>query len=53
LIKRIFAAAAVLVAVGAFTAPAASAASACATVNGTVNGTALPVNGTYCLPEAP
>ena len=33
-------------------APSASA-SACATIDGSVNGTALPVNGTYCAPELP
>lgn len=49
MIKRIVLAAAALLAVGAFAAAPANAA-ACATIDGSVNGTALPVNGTYCLP---
>ena len=52
MIKRILAATAALVAVGALAAAPASAAT-CLTIDGNVNGTALPINGSYCLPEAP
>ncbi len=32
---------------------APASAESCVTINGSINGTALPVNGSYCLPEAP
>ncbi len=50
--KRLVLAIAVLGTAG-FLAAAPANASACATVDGSVNGTALPVNGTYCAPELP
>ena len=44
---------AVAAASGIALAAPASAAGGCATIEGSVNGTALPVNGTYCTPEVP
>ncbi|MCW2605788.1 MAG: hypothetical protein JWO60_481 [Frankiales bacterium] len=50
--KRLVLAVAVLGTAG-FLAAAPANASACATIDGSINGTALPVNGTYCAPELP
>lgn len=50
--KRLVLAVAVLGTAG-FLAAAPANAAACATIDGNINGTALPVNGTYCLPEVP
>ncbi len=50
--KRLVLAVAVLGTAGFLTMAPANA-SACATIEGSVNGTALPVNGTYCAPELP
>ncbi len=52
LIKRIVIAAAAVAALGAAVGPASADPSVCLTTDVTVNGTALPTNGTNCLPPA-
>ena len=51
-VKRLVLAVAVLGTAG-FLAAAPANAAACATLDANINGTALPLNGTYCLPELP
>ena len=50
--KRIVLAAAAVVAMGAFIAPASADPSVCITTDVNIAGTALPTNGTNCLPPA-
>ena len=49
--KRTVLAAVAVLALAGFAVPASAAPAACLSLDVTVNGTAAPVNGEYCLPE--
>ncbi|MCW2615178.1 MAG: hypothetical protein JWN08_2172 [Frankiales bacterium] len=52
LVKRLVLAAAVLTALGSAVGSASAEPSLCLTTDVSINGTALPTNGTQCLPPA-